>query len=79
MFNVTARPPHIREVCDRCGGPLLQREDDRPEAIQVRMAAYETSTKPLIEYYAEKGLLRTISADGTPGQICERTLAILDA
>ena len=79
VFHVSARPPRVADVCDHCGGGLLQREDDRPEAVRVRMAAYENSTKPLIDYYAERGLVRTISAEGTPEQIYERTLALLDA
>lgn len=79
VFHATARPPKVADVCDHCGGQLLQREDDRPEAIKVRMAAYESSTKPLIAYYSEHGLLRTVSAEGTPERIFERTLAVLDA
>jgi len=78
VFHVSALPPKVADVCDHCGGALIQREDDRPEAIEVRMLAYETSTKPLIDFYAEHGLLRTISAQGTPEQIYERTMAILD-
>lgn len=78
VFHVTARPPKVEGVCDHCGGELVQRADDRPEAIEVRMAAYEHSTKPLLEYYANHGLLRTISATGSPEQIYERTMAILD-
>jgi adenylate kinase len=78
VFHVTARPSRVAEVCDHCGGKLLQREDDRPEAVEVRMLAYEKSTKPLIDYYSEHGSLRTISAEGTPEQIYERTMAILD-
>ena len=78
VFHVSALPPKVSDVCDHCGGALIQREDDRPEAIEVRMLAYETSTKPLIDFYAEHGLLRTISAAGTPDQIYERTMAILD-
>ncbi|MBP9903267.1 MAG: nucleoside monophosphate kinase [Verrucomicrobiota bacterium] len=79
VFHVSARPPRVIDVCDHCGGKLVQREDDRPEAVQVRMAAYEHSTKPLIEYYADHGLIRTISAEGEPERIYERTLAVLDA
>jgi adenylate kinase len=79
VFHVTARPPSVADVCDHCGGQLIQREDDRPEAVQVRKAAYLKSTKPLIEYYADHGLLRTVSAEGTPEQIFERTLAVLDS
>jgi adenylate kinase len=78
VFHVSALPPKVSDICDHCGGALVQREDDRPEAVQVRMLAYETSTKPLIDFYAEHGLLRTISAQGTPEQIYERTMAILD-
>lgn len=78
VFHATARPPRVADVCDHCGGKLLQREDDRPEAVEVRMLAYENSTKPLIEFYADHGLVRTISAEGTPEQIYERTMAILD-
>jgi adenylate kinase len=78
VFHVTARPPRVPDVCDHCGGKLVQREDDRPEAVRVRMEAYEKSTKPLADYYASHGLLRTISAEGKPEQIYERTMAILD-
>ena len=78
VFHTSARPSRAAEVCDHCGGPLVQREDDRPEAVRVRMEAYEHSTRPLIDYYAEHGLVRTISAEGEPEGIYERTLAILD-
>lgn len=77
VFHVSTRPPRVPDVCDHCGGALLQREDDRPEAVRVRMDAYERSTKPLIDYYAGRGLVRTISAEGAPEHIYERTLAIL--
>lgn len=78
VFHVSARPSRVPGVCDHCGGGLIQREDDQPEAVEVRMLAYERSTKPLMDYYAEHGLLRTISAEGSPEQIYERTMAILD-
>lgn len=79
VFHVAARPSREVDVCDQCGGKLVQCEDDRPEAVAVRLAAYERSSKPLIEYYTDNGLLRTISAEGEPEQIYARTLAILDA
>lgn len=79
VFHASMRPPRVADVCDHCGDGLVQREDDRPEAVRVRMDAYEKSTKPLIDYYAEHGLVRTISAEGTPEEIYERTLAVLDA
>lgn len=79
VFHVTARPPHKEGVCDLCGGELIQREDDRPESIRVRMQAYEESTRPLAEYYQETGRLLAIQAEGTPEAILERSLASLQA
>ncbi len=77
VFHVTARPPAKEGACDICGGALLQRDDDRPESIRVRMQAYEESTRPLAEYYRQTGRLLAISADGAPEAILERTLTLL--
>jgi adenylate kinase len=77
VFHVTTMPPKRERVCDNCGGQLIIREDDRPDAIRVRMEAYERSTAPLVEYYRRKGLLRSIPAHGSPEEIYERTLAAL--
>jgi len=65
------------ETCPQCGGRLYQREDDRPEAIRVRMEAYHLSTKPLIEFYRQRGLLAAISADGTTEEVLQRSLDAL--
>jgi adenylate kinase len=73
VFHEVTRAPKIRGVCDHCGAALLQREDDRPESIRVRMEAYERSTSPLVEFYRRKGLLMAIPADGTPEEVYERT------
>jgi adenylate kinase len=62
------------ETCSQCGGKLYQREDDRPEAIRVRMEAYHRSTEPLIEFYRQRGLLQAVSAEGTPQEILQRTM-----
>jgi adenylate kinase len=79
VFHVEARPPKVAEVCDHCGGKLYQREDDRPEAIRVRMQAYEQSTAPLAAFYKKRKLLVSISAEGSPEEIFERTLQKLKA
>jgi len=78
VFHVEGRPPKQEGVCDHCGGELVQREDDRPEAVRVRMEAYEKSTAPLAEFYRGKGLLVSVSADGAPEEIFRRTLLALD-
>jgi adenylate kinase len=78
VFHVTARPPSKEGICDLCGGELIQREDDRPESIKVRMQAYEESTRPLAAYYQQTGRLLTVSAQGSPEAILGRTLAALE-
>jgi adenylate kinase len=78
VFHVEARPPKVAGVCDNCGGALYQREDDRPESIRVRMAAYEKSTMPLFEFYRGRSLLVSVSAEGTPEEIFARSLTALN-
>jgi adenylate kinase len=79
VFHVTALPPRVEGICDHCGAKLYQREDDRPESVRVRMEAYEKSTAPLAEFYKGRGLLCSVSAEGTPEEICARTLTALKA
>lgn len=59
-FNTKLNPPKVPGICDKCGSPLKQRDDDsNEEAIKRRLEIYEEKTSPLIEYYTEKGILRT--------------------
>ena len=78
VYHVSARPPKIAGVCDACGGELIQREDDRPESIRVRMAAYEESTRPLADYYQACGKLVPVAASGSPEEILARSIRSLD-
>ena len=78
VFHVVDRPPKTAGVCDRCGGKLLQREDDLPESIKVRLEAYTRSTAPLIEFYEKLGLLVQVKASGTPDEIFARTITSLE-
>lgn len=75
--HVIFSPPREEGVCDKCGGALFQRDDDKPESIRVRLKAYEESTAPLAQYYDAKGLLITIHAEGTPKAIFAETEKIL--
>jgi adenylate kinase len=77
VFNLATQPPRAKGICDRCGGPLDQRHDDRPEAIAVRMESYRRITAPLIRFYSDLGLLLPIAASGSPNSICARTVAAL--
>ena len=62
IYHITALPPAKDGTCDRCGDPLIQRDDDRPDVVRVRMHKYTKATKPLIEFYAERNKLISISA-----------------
>ena len=79
VYHVQSRPAKVEGVCDGCGGSLIQREDDRPESVKVRMAAYESSTAPLTDYYRKLNLLVSVSAEGSPEAIYQRTVQTLDA
>ena len=62
----------IPQVCEACGGELITRSDDQPEAIRRRLQVYREQTEPLIEYYSEAGILQRISAFGTVEEVFER-------
>jgi adenylate kinase len=64
LYNVVHDPPRAEGVCDMCGAELLQRVDDNAETMRNRLAVYERQTAPLIEYYAERGLLARASGGG---------------
>ena len=78
VYHITARPPAQEGLCDRCGGELIQRDDDRPEAVRIRMQTYREATRPLTDFYAERGKLVSVSAQGSPGEIIEQSLQSLE-
>jgi len=57
IYNTHVAPTEVAGICDRDGGKLVQRADDRPEVVRERLVAYERQTKPLTEYYSRKGVL----------------------
>jgi len=63
VYHVAFNPPQRAGVCDRCGGELYQRNDDRPETVQERLEVYEKQTAPLIGYYEQRGLLLRVPGD----------------
>ena len=64
MYHLMFNPPTKEGICDTCGGELYQRDDDQKETIRARLQVYEEQTAPLITYYRERGLLRTIDGVG---------------
>jgi adenylate kinase len=64
-FNIYSLAPKVEGVCDFCGGPLYQREDDKEEVINKRLSVYEAQTQPLISYYQAKGKLVRLAFSGS--------------
>jgi adenylate kinase len=63
--------------CARCGGPLIQRDDDREETVRRRMEVYARETAPVLEHYRNAGLLREVSGTGTPEDVFGRLVKSL--
>jgi adenylate kinase len=70
-------PPKREDVCDRCGGALLQRDDDREETVRARLDVYDTQTLPLVDYYRQRGILREIDGVGKVEDIQNRMIEAL--
>jgi adenylate kinase len=74
----TGSPPKYGWVCDNCGGDVVQRDDDEPSAIKQRLDDYERATAPLIDWYAERGLLEVIDGLGTTEEVTQRLFHLVD-
>ena len=62
IYNTRLKPTKVEDVCDKCGGEVIQRDDDKESVIRNRLSVFHEQTAPLIEYYREKGLLITVDA-----------------
>jgi adenylate kinase len=63
IYNVYSQPPRVADVCDIDGSPLVTRNDDREEVIRERLKAYDLQTRPVAEYYQQKGRLVSVNGD----------------
>ncbi|HKE68530.1 MAG TPA: adenylate kinase [Nocardioidaceae bacterium] len=77
-FHVEFDPPSKEDVCDVCGGDLYQRDDDKPETVRRRLQVYREQTKPLVEYYEERGLLRRVMGTGEVTEVTKRAIEALE-
>ncbi len=77
MYNVHFTPPSKEGSCDKCGGELYQRDDDREETIKKRLDVYKAQTEPLIAYYQKKGILKSVEGVGEINEIFERICSLL--
>ncbi len=62
IYNVRSQPPKVEGVCDKCGSPIVQRDDETEEAIGKRLDTYDEKTSPLIEFYRKEGLLMVVTS-----------------
>ena len=77
IWHVENRPTRKAGVCDLCGGELLQRSDDRPEAIGKRLEVYRSQTAPLLAYYRDRKVLREIDANRSPDVVYQELLKLM--
>ena len=77
-FHVHFDPPKKAGKCDKCGGELYQRDDDREETIRKRLDVYDAQTAPLIDYYRKAGILKSVSGTGDINAIFKEVCAILE-
>ena len=68
IYNVVFNPPKQEGICDKCGGELYQREDQKPEIVETRLEIYKNTAEELIKYYEEKNVLRTEKAGDKAGR-----------
>ena len=78
-YHLEYMPPKHEGICDRCGAELILRDDDRPETVQKRLDVYHAQTQPLIDYYANEGILVQVNGLQTPDQVFESIVSILEA
>ena len=75
-YHLVAVPPKQEGICDKCGGKLVQRKDDAPETVKARLEVYHKETEPLKDFYAKRGLLKSVENQAT---VAETSQVILRA
>ena len=77
-YHVKFAQPKEEGKCDKCGGELYQRDDDKAETVTKRLEEYEEKTLPLTDFYEKEGILRKVDGDGSIEETTEKINAILD-
>ena len=76
-YHIDSSPPSQRGKCDRCGGTLYQRDDDKPDAVAKRIQVYFEETEPLVEYYRQVGILREVEGERPVQNVTKALLEVL--
>jgi adenylate kinase len=77
-YHEVDSPPKKKGVCDRCGGELYQRDDDKPATVKKRLEVYFAETSPLIDYFRQADKLLEINGEGSVAAVNRKILAVLD-
>jgi len=75
-YNIYLKPSKVEGICDLDHGALVIRDDDRPEAIEQRLALYDEKTRPILEYYKESGRLHEVDGTGDPMEVFGRLIGV---
>jgi len=78
MYNIYFSPSKKEGVCDKCGGALFQRDDDKEETIKKRLDVYQQQTAPLIDYYSMKKIMKTVAGVGSIEDIFKKAVAAIE-
>lgn len=78
MYHVKFDPPKSGNNCDKCGGELFQRDDDKEETIKNRLSVYHAQTAPLLDFYGKKGMVVKIDGTKTPDEIFNSLISVLE-
>ena len=76
-YHVVSAPPQVEGKCDKCGGELLLRDDDKPETVKHRLEVYHAETEPLKDFYAARGLLKPVDNQPTIEETSRQVLNAL--
>ena len=77
-YHTEYKPSKVEGVCDKCGGPTVQRKDDEPATVLDRLKVYHEQTEPLKDYYAKKGILAVVYGAEEVSDTSARTLKALE-
>ncbi len=78
-YHIINIPTKVEGVCDRCQEPVVLRADDEPETVKKRLDVYHAQTQPLIAYYSEQGILKTVDGTQPMPEVFEQIVALLEA
>ena len=79
IHHATFSPPENEGVCDADGGELYRRKDDDPEVVRQRIAVYHQDTRPVVDFYTQKELLRSVDGGGTPDEVFQALRQCIEA